>query len=184
MVRPRAYDEANFDQYPLGTNAIVAVISYTGYDMEDAMIISKSARERGLFAAHVVTTKTVDLADVPCEKGETFHFGYNDTDWDDAEEEPKIGADGFPFIGAKIAHGDTLYSYINEATGETKTERQATITPTQPHPESRNRTVISGRYFGFFGGGGGAVYGAFSWASARLFPYAMMIHLVAVLRGI
>ena len=29
------------DSYPMGTNAIVAVISYTGYDMEDAMIINK-----------------------------------------------------------------------------------------------------------------------------------------------
>lgn len=31
MVRPQAYDDYNFNQYPLGTNAIVAVISYTGY---------------------------------------------------------------------------------------------------------------------------------------------------------
>ena len=29
LVRPRKYDEFDMDNYPLGTNAIVAVISYT-----------------------------------------------------------------------------------------------------------------------------------------------------------
>ena len=35
---------------------MVAVISYTGYDMEDAMIICKSSYERGL--GHGVVYKT------------------------------------------------------------------------------------------------------------------------------
>lgn len=38
LVRPTMYDYYNMDNYPIGTNAIVAVISYTGYDMEDAMV--------------------------------------------------------------------------------------------------------------------------------------------------
>lgn len=38
LVRPTMYDHYNLDNYPSGTNAIVAVISYTGYDMEDAMV--------------------------------------------------------------------------------------------------------------------------------------------------
>lgn len=75
MVRPKAYDQYNFDEYPLGTNAIVAVISYTGYDMEDAMIVNKSSKERGFAHAHVVNTKLIDLADMPTEKGTSFSFG-------------------------------------------------------------------------------------------------------------
>lgn len=30
MLKPEAYDKYEMDEYPLGTNAIVAVISYTG----------------------------------------------------------------------------------------------------------------------------------------------------------
>jgi len=29
LVRPKAHDTYNIDEYPLGTNAIIAVISYT-----------------------------------------------------------------------------------------------------------------------------------------------------------
>lgn len=42
LVRPVMYDHYNMDNYPIGTNAIVAVISYTGYDMEDAMVSDRS----------------------------------------------------------------------------------------------------------------------------------------------
>jgi DNA-directed RNA polymerase beta subunit len=47
-----------------GTNAVVAVISYTGFDMEDAMILNKSSFERGFGHASVVKTVKVDLKDL------------------------------------------------------------------------------------------------------------------------
>jgi DNA-directed RNA polymerase I subunit RPA2 len=47
--------------YPSGTNAVVAVISYTGYDMEDAMIINKSSYERGFGHGAVYKNYTYEL---------------------------------------------------------------------------------------------------------------------------
>lgn len=47
IVATESTDRYDFGQYPSGTNAVVAVISYTGYDMEDAMILNKSSYERG-----------------------------------------------------------------------------------------------------------------------------------------
>jgi DNA-directed RNA polymerase I subunit RPA2 len=44
-----------------GTNAVVAVISYTGYDMEDAMIINKASYERGFGHGYMYKTAFIDL---------------------------------------------------------------------------------------------------------------------------
>ena len=55
-VKCMGYEDYGLSEYPSGTNAVVAVISYTGYDMEDAMILCKSSYERGL--GHGVIYKT------------------------------------------------------------------------------------------------------------------------------
>ena len=47
LTRTENHTKYDFGQAPQGTNAIVAVISYTGYDMEDAMIMNKGTYERG-----------------------------------------------------------------------------------------------------------------------------------------
>lgn len=61
IVRTRAIDDYNTDEFPTGTNAIVAVITYTGYDMEDAMIINKASYERGFKHGTVYTTQMVNF---------------------------------------------------------------------------------------------------------------------------
>ena len=61
LVSTQAYREYGMNEYPQGTNAVVAVIAYTGYDMEDAMIINKSSFERGFGFGCVVKTMVVDL---------------------------------------------------------------------------------------------------------------------------
>src|SRR5690606_7505400 len=62
-------DQLPFNDYASGTNAIVAVISYTGYDMEDAMIVNKASFERGFCHGSIYKTKLIDLMEE--YKGET-----------------------------------------------------------------------------------------------------------------
>lgn len=47
MVKSRTLDLVNFDQIPGGQNASIAVMSYSGYDIEDAVILNKSSIDRG-----------------------------------------------------------------------------------------------------------------------------------------
>uniref|UniRef100_A0A4W4EDY0 DNA-directed RNA polymerase subunit beta n=1 Tax=Electrophorus electricus TaxID=8005 RepID=A0A4W4EDY0_ELEEL len=115
LVRPLMYDYYNIDNYPIGTNAIVAVISYTGYDMEDAMIVNKSSWERGFAHGSVYKTELVDLSEkVKGDDGVVFG-----TKPGDSKVMDKLDADGLPPIGAVLNYGDPFYSYINLNTDQT-----------------------------------------------------------------
>ena len=46
----------NNEEQPYGVNAIVAIMSYTGYNVEDAILISEGAIKRGLFRTTYYTT--------------------------------------------------------------------------------------------------------------------------------
>lgn len=48
IVKTRIIDSTNYDKRPSGQNFVVALMSYEGYNMEDAMVINKAALERGL----------------------------------------------------------------------------------------------------------------------------------------
>ena len=75
LVQSDAQAAFGFDEYPNGANAVVAVIAYTGYDMEDACIISKSSFERGFGHASVYKTFVVDLvADRPAADAHRYAF--------------------------------------------------------------------------------------------------------------
>ncbi|KYQ57601.1 DNA-directed RNA polymerase III subunit RPC2, partial [Trachymyrmex zeteki] len=47
IVKTRAIELINYDKLPAGENAIVAVMSYSGYDIEDALIFNKASIDRG-----------------------------------------------------------------------------------------------------------------------------------------
>jgi len=47
LVKSRTLDIINFDKLPAGHNATVAIMSYSGYDIEDALILNKASIDRG-----------------------------------------------------------------------------------------------------------------------------------------
>lgn len=115
LVRPAIYDHYHLDDFPLGTNAVVAVISYTGYDMEDAMIINKSAAERGFTTGHVMKTVVVDLKGLGNVKGDgniAYKFGFA-KDEDRVERAKILDEDGLPIIGARLTQQVAFCAYYS-----------------------------------------------------------------------
>ncbi|XP_053316124.1 DNA-directed RNA polymerase I subunit RPA2 [Spea bombifrons] len=115
LVRPSMYDYYEMDNYPVGTNAIVAVISYTGYDMEDAMILNKSSWERGFAHGSVYKTDFIDLTKKVKSGEDNLVFGIK---IEDERVQGKLDEDGLPPVGSVLQFGEPYYGYLNLNTGE------------------------------------------------------------------
>nr|CAD7405467.1 unnamed protein product [Timema poppensis] len=128
FFRPAHYDKVNLDDFAMGTNAIVAVISYTevalrvthsslmssdrmkprsgdwaGYDMEDAMIINKASFERGFAHGSVYKSEIIDLK----------LNSYFAIDPKVCNLESRLDLDGLPHVGAILNQGDPFYSFYH-----------------------------------------------------------------------
>lgn len=128
VVRNRAYKQLDMDRYPLGCNAVVAVVSYTGYDMEDAMIINKSAFERGFGHGSVYTTKVIDLDDMKVGQKSPYTFGNVDPGTGNRVCD-MLGADGLPSVGSYLKPDDPLYATLNNVSKEVKVVRHKSTEP-------------------------------------------------------
>jgi DNA-directed RNA polymerase beta subunit len=49
LVKSRYLDYINHEEQPYGVNAIVAIMCYTGYNVEDAILINEGSILRGMF---------------------------------------------------------------------------------------------------------------------------------------
>ncbi|KAI8915924.1 hypothetical protein EDD86DRAFT_197201 [Gorgonomyces haynaldii] len=127
IVRPKLHDEFDMDSYPNGMNAVVCVISYTGYDMEDASIISKYAHERGYGYGDVFKGEWVDLSDKRVRGEPISHFfgyvndkGHNLLGKNQEKVMDFLDTDGLPYVGQRLVTGDPYYCYYDTITNRVK----------------------------------------------------------------
>ncbi|KAH7653427.1 DNA-directed RNA polymerase I subunit RPA2 protein [Dioscorea alata] len=117
IVRTSSYSKYCIDEFPTGTNAIVAVLAYTGYDMEDAMILNKSSVERGLCRGQIYQTETVDLTKKHDKSTRVVEIFARSSD---RKMSSSIDSDGLPYVGQKVQPNDPYYSSYNTLTSDIK----------------------------------------------------------------
>lgn len=141
IVQTESYADYLMDEYSQGTNAVVAVISYTGYDMEDAMIINKAAFQRGFGHGSLYKTTEVDLDEeekMASKDGNrpSLRFGVAPTDPDCPTS---LENDGLPGEGQIIGPGHPICCMVDTVSGRQRIIR---------HKDSERAFVDSVRVLG------------------------------------
>lgn len=103
IVRTAIYDHYGMEMYPNGQNAIVAIVSYTAYDMEDAVILNKASVERGFMRGTIYTTGHAD----PAKTRGKAEFVLGDLS----------RGDGLPEVGQTLRPREPMYKMLSMHTG-------------------------------------------------------------------
>jgi len=122
LVKTVTIELNNYEKLPAGHNASVAVMSYSGYDIEDAIILNKASLDRGfgrvmVMKRHATAMKKFQNMTYEIRKGpekqekEHYHKKKNISHVD--KRLHAIDKDGLPFVGEKLQNGDI---YINKYT--------------------------------------------------------------------
>ena len=113
LVKTKAIELINYDKLPAGHNAIIAVMSYSGYDIEDALVLNKASLDRGFGRCIVMKKYTTNL------KKYTFSHDrivFPQPELSTGKISPKfeiLDLDGLGAPGERLCNG---YVYVNKQT--------------------------------------------------------------------
>ncbi|KAN0065336.1 DNA-directed RNA polymerase III complex subunit Rpc2 [Thecaphora frezii] len=113
MVKTKTIELIGYDKLPAGQNAMVAVMSYSGYDIEDALILNKASLDRGFGRCQVMKKSSTVIRKYP----NGTHDRLADAPVDENGKKQKrydiLQADGIAGVGERVDQGDV---YVNKQT--------------------------------------------------------------------
>ena len=108
MVKTRVLDLVNFDKVPGGQNATLAVMSYSAYDIEDAIVLNKASLDRGFGRCMVLRKHQTSLRRYPNGAQDENHGPPDLSQFAKGAEDPryqrygKLDIDGICMVGEKL----------------------------------------------------------------------------------
>ncbi|XXG97729.1 DNA repair protein rhp57 [Hypoxylon texense] len=103
MVITKTIELIHYDKLPAGQNATVVVMSYSGYDIEDALVLNKASCDRGFGRCQVFRKYAAELQKYP--NGNRERIG--DKDRGNIKNE-SLSEDGLADPGWVVTNGDIL----------------------------------------------------------------------------
>ncbi|QUC21061.1 uncharacterized protein UV8b_05304 [Ustilaginoidea virens] len=111
MVISKTIQLVHYDKLPAGHNATVVVMSYSGYDIEDALVLNKASIDRGFGRCQVFRKYTTELQKYPNGRRERIGDPVNQVSDGTTRREEKYEAlddDGLATVGYRVKQGEVM----------------------------------------------------------------------------
>lgn len=114
MVTTRVLDLVHFDQVPGGQNASIAVMSYSGYDIEDAIVLNQGSLDRGFGRCMVFRKHQVPIRKYPNGTQDKIVGKVRASEFPRGAEDPRwprykaLDEDGICRVGARLDPGTIM----------------------------------------------------------------------------
>ncbi|TPX39951.1 DNA-directed RNA polymerase [Synchytrium endobioticum] len=108
LVQTHTIEIIGYDRLPAGQNATVAVMSYSGYDIEDALILNKASLDRGFGRCQVMRKHATIIKDYANRTHDRIADAVKDRRGDPIFKHAALDVDGIAYVGAKVQSGQVL----------------------------------------------------------------------------
>ncbi|KAJ9478866.1 DNA-directed RNA polymerase III subunit RPC2 [Pseudozyma hubeiensis] len=114
LVKTKTIELIGYDKLPAGNNAIIGVMSFSGYDIEDALVLNKASLDRGYGRSQTMKKSSTVIRKYP----NGTHDRLADAPVDDSTGKRQkrydiLEADGIAGVGERVEQGDV---YVNKQT--------------------------------------------------------------------